>query len=108
MNRINTHVALVISIQYAFPYSLSYVFIIKVQNIYYGSYCEAFCVLADLIRIDYVCQSVKITARVGGYQNNIKRYFSIEDEGAKTSFNQLCQLTLLYNSEINDRILFKM
>lgn len=53
VNRINTR-RLVISIQYVLCYSLSYVFIIKVQNIYYGSYRKAFCMLADLICIDYV------------------------------------------------------
>lgn len=53
VNRINT-CRLVISLQYVLCYTLSYVFIIKVQNIYYGNYREAFCVLANLVRIDYV------------------------------------------------------
>lgn len=69
VNRINTR-RLVISIQHVLRYSLSYVFIIKVQNIYYGSYREAFCVLADIImHIDYVPNCVRIVLRVGRYDD---------------------------------------
>lgn len=72
VNRINTR-RLVISIQYnPLLLLILLVFIIKVQNIYYGSYRKAFCMLADLICIDYVPKCKNYIIRVGNYKNNVK------------------------------------